>query len=102
MTSINEPTNDLVPDEVKERRARRIEEVKAALLDMFRRNEPSAPEDLRVEMTPDAAIDFFGMGLLDGDDDKWQELLDAIQNGKPVPVEDNFVEPDTFDCRDEH
>lgn len=71
---------------MKEQRTQRIEELKVAMRDMVRKNHPEVRPDIEIELHPDAAIELFGMGVLDGPQEEWTEFLDSIRKGEPVPV----------------
>lgn len=81
-------------EQVKELRAKRVEELKAAMLEMFLRNNPDAPEGLKVELSPNAAIDLFGLGAFDKPEEEWQEFLQELRDGKPVVADDNDIPDD--------
>lgn len=72
--------------ELKDQRAARIEEIKKAMLVMVRKNDPTVGPDMQVELTPDAAIDLFGLGIMDSPEVEFEEFLTALRQGTPVPV----------------
>lgn len=73
----------------KEQRAKRIEEVKAAMLAMVKKHEPHIKEAI---MTDDAAIDLFGLGILDAPQDEWDDFIKGFAEGEIMPPEEEIPE----------
>lgn len=80
------PPKGLMTD--KERRAARIEELKTTMLRIVRREHP----DIKgVDLTPDAAIDLFGLGILDSPDEEWKTFIDGFETGEFGPVDEETL-----------
>lgn len=69
-------------------------QLKAAFLAVVQREHPTITD---VEMHPDAAIDFFGVGLLDAPEPEWAEFLASFAEGTFAPVDEDDIPPEALD-----
>ena len=82
-------------DHLRDQRAERIEQLKDAMRDMVRKNHPEVSADVKVELTADAAIDLFGLGIMDSPQSEFEEFLVSLRNGEPVSVTESDPTTDT-------
>jgi hypothetical protein len=82
-------------EEVKERRAARLLLVANVIRENILRDHPYVPVGLNVEITPDAAIDMFGTGILDCDDADFENFIANLRAAHAEHLdEDDIAELD--------
>lgn len=77
--------------DLKAQRAQRLEELKKVMKEVMLKVHADLLPEAEVVLTDDAAIDLFGIGVLDSSPEEWQVFLKELQEAEPEIVPEDEV-----------